>query len=259
MFSIDLTTLAVGLSLGAGAWLARLGWAGYRRQARALTSKVQPISEARAGKVQLMGRLIADETIESPVSGRRVLFAKIIFKDLSAGSEIQISEAPVPGGYGLQAGSTGSRQTIRRMVDHIFLEDESGRVELDLNDADLELCVDRSFETGPLSENDPETVNLMRHFGARPGGSGEVGRCRLSETILEPGDLAIVTGRLTMDGAGKMLVSGSPDEPLYLTDKPPDKVAREYRNKALGLAVLTWGLIAVGLVLVALSFSTVAA
>ncbi len=257
MLSVDITTLVAGMACGAGSLLARLGWTGYRRQARALTSDVQAIANARSGKVQLMGRLISDETIESPVSKKRCLFLKIVFSDLSAPDEIQVSGSPAYGGYRLQSGGGRSREVITRMVDHVYLEDESGRVEIDLHDADLELRVDRSFETGPLSENDPETVVLMRRFGAHFGAGGGVGRCRLSETILEPGDLVIITGRLTMDGAGNMLVTGSPEEPLFVSDKPPDEVAHEARNKARGLAILTWGLVLVSLILVALSFLTV--
>ncbi|HUU03953.1 MAG TPA: GIDE domain-containing protein [Myxococcota bacterium] len=256
MLSLDITTLVAGLACGAGSLLARLGWTGYRRQARALTSDVQAIANARSGKVQLMGRLISDETIESPVSKKRCLFLKIVFSDLSAPDEIQVSGSPAYGGYRLQSSSGRSKEVITRMVDHVYLEDESGRVEIDLHDADLELSVDRSFETGPLSKNDPETVVLMRRFGAHFGAGGGVGRCRLSETILEPGDLAIITGRLTMDGAGNLLVSGTPDDPLFVSDKPPDEVAREASNKARGLAILTWCLVLIGVMLVALSFLT---
>jgi hypothetical protein len=254
VFSVDVTTLIAGLAFGAGALLSRLGWKSYRRQANALSSDVQAIAKAKAGKVQLMGRLTSDETIESPVSQKRCLFIRIVFRDFSAPQDIQVSSANALGGYQLQTASGGSKQVITRMVDHVYLEDESGRVEINLHDADLDLCVDRSFETGPLSENNPETVGLMRRFGAHLGAAGSIGRCRLSETILEPGDLAIITGKLSMDGAGNMLVAGSPDEPLFVTDKPPDQVAREANSKARGFAILTWCLVLISLILVALSF-----
>jgi len=250
--NFDGLLLVLGGTFVLGAFLAWLARAHFAKQAKALTSEVQAIANARPGKVQLIGRLVSDEAMESPVSGKPCLYMRIQFRDENAG--FNITTGHTRGRYYMRAEAAGKNKEIIRKVDHVYLEDESGRVELDLEDAEMELLIDKSYRTGTLGDDSPEVQTLMRRFGANLGSGGRAGRCQLTEVILEKGDLAVVSGKLSMDGAGNMLLTGTLDEPVFLTDKSPEEVAKKTKANALWMTLLFGALLAMGAVLVALSF-----
>ena len=254
--NIDSVVLATGLAVGLGAFIAFLARSHYKKQAAALTGASTKIAQARPGHVKLEGRVSANEALESPVSNKKCLYMQIVFKDLDAPTDIEMVRGPRMGQQGMRAIGGQKRVETVRKADHIFLEDDSGRIEIDFDDADIELLVDKSFQTGGLSADDPQAEMLMRRFGARSGATGIKGRCQLTEIILEAGDKIIVTGNLTMDGSGQMRVSGTDDDPIYITDKSSEVVAKSSKQKALMMTITFLGLSLLAAALIGLSFFT---
>ncbi|MBW1810844.1 MAG: hypothetical protein JRJ87_21815 [Deltaproteobacteria bacterium] len=254
--NIDSLVLMTGLAVGLCAFVAFLARSHYKKQADALTGASTKIAHARPGHVKLEGRVSANESLESPVSNKKCLYMQVVFKDLDAPVDVEFVRGPRMGQQSIRATGGQKRVAIVRKANQIYLEDDSGRIEVDFDDADIELLVDKSFQTGSLSSNDPQVETLMRRFGARSGASGIKGRCQLTEIILEAGDKIIVTGNLTMDGTGQMRVSGTDDDPVFITDKSSEVVAKSSKQKALMMTITFLVLSLLAASLIGLGFVT---
>ncbi len=244
--------LAVAVAVGFLVWARH-----HRALARRIGQPVSRLEEARPGPVALRGKVQGEELYTSPVSGRACLYLRVVIR------------AEAAGGLGLRVGvGRGRGQTFHRgqhlsldfgsqsenyvhhlQADCLQLGDGRTEVDVDLKGADIELLVDRKLQADAGLMDDGEVLTLLRRFGVATG-SVPGGKYRLTETILEPGDEVVVLGTLGMDGAGKLRVSGTPDEPLLLTDVDPAELSRASRGKALGgaVAAVLLGLLAAGLV-----------
>ncbi|HSA24055.1 MAG TPA: GIDE domain-containing protein, partial [Myxococcota bacterium] len=232
---MDPTLFLVAL-LAAAAALGFLVWARHHaHHAARIGRPVSRLADARPGPVTLRGKVQGKDLVVSPVSERRCLYLRVaIHADSALGVGLGVrTDRGMLGGHhhhlGLDFNSHGEDYVHQLQADHLQLTDGQTEVEVELKDADIELVIDRKFHADASLWDDGEVMKLLRSFGVATGDAPS-GKYRLTETLLEPGDEVVAVGTLGMDGAGKLRLSGSPDEPLLLTDVDPAELARSSRG-----------------------------
>lgn len=229
---MDLLLFGMGMAFAVAALLALLSARYHQGQVRVLTRPTSPIAAARPGQVKLAGRLVADQSLVSPVSEKKCVYMhitmrpltpKVTFRHRRGGFGRHHSQASIDHSYDLD---------IERKVERAWLEDDSGRIRVDLEGADFSLAVDKSVRSSLLGPGDPESERILRRFGARTASGRSRGSFRIREAILEPGDTVLVTGKLFADGTGVFAVGGDSDHPLSITDRSATESTRRARSSA---------------------------
>ncbi len=243
-----LLLLAGVVALGA---LVVLGVAlSARKRLDQLTRPSARLGDVSDGPVKLEGRADSEERFESRVSNKPCIYLRVVVRNPGGLGALQpsrrgVGEIAMSGhmGHGVDL-HTQREDLVHELKPHsLTLEDGDGQVEVELEHADIELAVDRRLKSGLLEAGDPRIEGVLRRFSIDPRSGGS---WQLTETILEPGDRVLVSGRLVTDRDGHRRVVGDADNPVYLTDLDTARVTAGARNTS------RWGLVAaVGLGLLA--------
>jgi hypothetical protein len=229
---MDGVLLCIALALAAGGALALLAYASARKDIRAITRPSAAIGEAHAGPVTLAGRIGGEGLPTSPVSEKPCVYMQLSLT--ARGTPLSEGEWHYHrGGMMYVPGpSADGRTEIVRHADRVWLEDDTGRVFLDLDAAELSLVVDQTLKSSALASSDPRTDQILRRFGARTSDIDRQGSYTLRESILEPGDEVLVIGKLESTSGARLIVRGTREEPMAITDRDAKEMTRELRSKA---------------------------
>ncbi len=239
---MDAMLLLLGGIVALGA-LVVLGVAlNARKRLNLLTRPSARLGDVSDGPVKLEGRVDSEERFESRVSNKPCIYLRVVVRNPGGLGAIQPSRRGIGSmamsghmGHGVDL-RTQREDLVHELKPHsITLEDGDGQVEIELEHADIELAVDRQLKSGLLEAGDPRIEGVLRRFSIDPR---EGGSWRLTETILEPGDRVLVSGRLVTDRDGHRRVVGDVDNPVYLTDLDSARLTAGARNTG------RWGLVA---------------
>ena len=248
---MDGTMLIIALVLVSGAVVAVVVGAHHKSQIRLLSRPTTRICDAQAGRVKLLGQVDSAERFVSGVSEKKCIYMRIVIRDAALGMAGGLTSSHLSRRPTVRDPSTSLAMGVNQDVVHeecchrLQLDDGSGQLDVDLTHSDIELLVDSHMKTNLLAPNDPEVEKTLRRFGIKTG-PGSTGSYRLTETILEPGDQVLISGELQVTGDGKTVVKGTPEDPVFVTDKDAKTMTAKHR------AGVRWSMVAaVGLGLLA--------
>jgi len=210
------------------------------------TSKVR---SAAAGLVELFGKAMCRETMESPVSRAKSVFWRL------------------HGEY-YQSGKHGGWRTIFQKASStsFYLEDETGKMLIDPKDAEIDIPQDFQ-STGHLSEKGffglipqaklhPNVLALMERDSEIGGSfrSYSNHELRITESYIAEGDPLYVFGNaVPLEGTSShvahenLVIKKPKDAPMYISDSHEKKTVDKLNLSMMGMLAFGLALTAIGL------------
>lgn len=143
------------------------------------TSKIRSLA---VGIAEIYGKVVPGKGImKSPISNRDCIGTKIIIKQY------------------VDHGQGGYWNVVKKIVvgNEFFLQDDTGRVSVDLRGAELDLPVSYEFGSSPETDPYPTMVTfLKKHNFNFKNYLGENKNLLYSESIIKPGDELYILGRV---------------------------------------------------------------
>ncbi|HEX3822726.1 MAG TPA: GIDE domain-containing protein [Candidatus Sulfotelmatobacter sp.] len=198
--------------IAAGLFLFFRGFALLQRKRWVEDTPVSRISAAALGRAKIFGRATGPYTLISPLAGADCYYYRDVARDSGDGRDEQDSE----------------HRAEETIFTPLFIEDETGRMQIDPRGAELELPADyeETIETESMSE-------CARRFLRRHGLSALSGAV-VTEYAIKPGDPLLVLGCINEKQPGA--AEGQRLELLYLSPEAADLQRRE-QMEAMGIPV----------------------
>ena len=213
----------------------------YRRAAAVAGMRLTRVGNLRRGVVKVKGRVVAQESLlTSPLGRRPCVYYRFVVEEMRRT------------GGSVRSGGGSYWETViddKQGLD-VLIEDETGQVEVRLEEADVELKSEQSQTTGTFDEP-PERLRrvLEDRYGRSTRGLLFNRTLRYTETSLEDGARVVAVGAVE-GGRGGVARLASGSVPLMVSDKGAKKLGGPYRRRAL------YCLVGAGVILLFFGFLT---
>jgi hypothetical protein len=222
----------------------------HRRGSAVAGMQVTSVDKLKPGPAKIKARVRArEELLVSPMGRHPCVYYRFQVR------ELRQTGGPHGGGQAWHTVVDDSRS-----ID-LILEDDSGKAQIDLRDAEVVLKTGKTVNSGTF-DDPPESLRqlLQRRYGRSTKGLLFNKRMSYIETILPDEAKVVVVGEVEPDRDGTPVFRKG-DVPLLVGDREDNQLRTPYRRKAIycwvGAGVVLFGtaLFTVGAVMFALFFS----
>jgi len=167
----------IGLSFGVVLFFS--GFRNMKKKKLMLSTPTSKIRSLAIGIAEIYGKVVPGKSgmMKSPFSNRDCVGAKIIVEE--------------PGG------GEGDWAVVKKIVlgNEFFLQDDTGKVLVDLGGAELDIPASYVFGSGPRADPPPNIVTFLKKHNFNFESLWGNKTLRYSESIIKPGDELYILGR----------------------------------------------------------------
>lgn len=205
-------------------WFGFRGWKRYKLITGTETSRISGIL---GGLVEVNGKVVSmeDQLLESPYSGTPCVYYRF-----------KVEEKRHRSSGGGRSSTYWATVINDKQYAKCAVDDDTGTIVIDLEEADLVLDRDAHARTGLFSAAPPELEETLNsRYGRSSKGFIFNRNMRYSETVLEEGDEIYVLGDATVTEGGEWWITKQ-EHPLIVSDKGERGAIRRF----LWQAILSW-------------------